>query len=272
MKEKEKKKFDYSDCHRKFAHINFVLGRKPIYKFLKRGRMEKFFETGQIRLGTLHDFRNTEQHGNHIGDVVEGKSTIHQHVAYANSAEPNSFIGQFVEFNGGEMWDCRFIHERDSENAYTYCASHIFSEEGFRDWHEKEGLDACFEIFDPLGFRQAISKEIFEKARYVTESQIVYVDGDIPGESNLRHIPSAFIKQTAYAWQTEYRWLWEPRKSNVAPIAEFPTLPDPRRFCRKIAILEDGEIKYLNQPSALNSLTAGKIGETFPPTIYFRQS
>jgi hypothetical protein len=226
----------------------FTVGRNSAYKFVKLSRMQQFFKTGVLRVGTLHDFRNIEQHGNSIGDAVEGKSTVSQFVEYADSAPANTLRGQLIDTGGKAITitNSVFIQHRDTANKYMFCASNVFTEEGFSRWNEEEGLDACYEIFDIVGFQEAISRAIFAKARFLMSGDIIYIDGDIHGESELRHVPSMFIKQLPYAWQTEHRWVWRPRKSITISAHEFVTIPNPARYCRPLALLENNEIRYLN--------------------------
>ena len=163
----------------------------------------------------------------------------------------------------GIIEDCLFCQEKTAENGYTFCASADFSETGFLRWYNEVGYDACFEIFDPLGFQRAMTRAIRKKGFFFASGEPIYVDGDIDGESERRHTPPAFVKQKEYAWQTEYRWVWTAHSSNTDPVPEVVVLNNPRRFCRPVALIDGGNIRYLVPASQMNSLTAGVIPGPF---------
>jgi hypothetical protein len=237
-------KINYSNSGLKVTSIKLILGRKPIYKFVKDEHMEQLFETGVIRLGTLHQFRKTEELGENQGDAAEGINAVVQKTGRLSSVEPGSFASKFLSLSGGTVDDCMLIEQRHSENGYIFCGSHTFTEHSLHEWAEKEGLTSCYEIFDPLGFQQAISRAIFDKGVFVKDAKIIYVDGDIDSESALRHVAPTFIKQRRYEWQTEYRWAWELRKGNTDPTPEFISIPNAHRYCRRLARLQDGRVEY----------------------------
>lgn len=207
--------------------------------------MEQFFHSGVLRIGSLVDFRNTAKYGENIGDQREGFSVVRQIAKDVRSVERGSFLSEIMSIEEGGVihnLDVRITYE--AWDCYAFCASYEFTEEGFKEWFEREQFDACYEIFDTLGLRQEISRGIFENARFQNDSRILYLDGEIDGESERRGIHPGYIKKTELEWQTEYRWLWRTRRNKSMLPELFPVIEHPRKFCRPFAMLENGIIKY----------------------------
>ena len=61
---------------------------KPLFKFFSKQFAEKFFNTGELRIGTLSDFRNQEQHGDHRGDKNEGEKETFEHIDHCLIKDP----------------------------------------------------------------------------------------------------------------------------------------------------------------------------------------
>jgi len=218
----------------------------PIYKFVSRRNLDRFFDTGSIRIGTLHDFRKTEAHGKWRGDEFEGKSDIMQRVASKNQIDKGSFLSTFINAPAGvQITDCIFIERRDFPNCYVFCTSSYFTDELFQHWHEKEGVDACYEIFDWIGYHREISHSLVSRADGLGSAYVTYVEGDIDGESEGRHIYPPFIKKMEYEWQSEFRgvWLHKAPSIDVKPLCF--EIPDARKYCRPYAILNAGKIQRL---------------------------
>lgn len=209
--------------------------------------MDAFFQTGSIRLGTLHGYRDTAAFGTDRGDHAEGSSDTRLLVNRATTVEKGSFLNQFINMSaGGEILNCTFINRRNHQDMFIFCASGVFTPELFHRWQAKDSrTDACYEIFDWIGFRAEISKRIRQIAWYFESSYIQYVKGDVPAHSSLRDYPVMFIKQHEYGWQLEHRGAW----SKIFPNDNLPhvdiEIPDARRFCRPVAVLANGQVRYM---------------------------
>lgn len=221
-----------------------------LFKFVKRRYMNGALATGSIRLGTLHDFRKTEDHGQSQGDPSEGKNNVFQHVGFLDSHDPSSFAGRIVVLSdGATMENCTLVEERDFPDSYVFCASTNFSEDLFRKWNTSDGLDACYEISDVAGFINAISNALDNSAQLVGYAPVVYVDGDLDGAAGQHVIHPAFVKQVRkYKWQTEYRFVWQHKRPEEADPKLFE-VNGLSRCCKPFAILEHGEIMYLDTPA-----------------------
>jgi hypothetical protein len=219
---------------------------RPVYKFVNEKYMTSLFAKGDVRLGTLHNFRNTELHGANRGDAVEGKNTVHLEVKH-HVGPAGGFLQRMLGLGEGcEVENVLLTETRDWPDAYVFCASTIYSEAAFRRWNAEEGVDACYEIFDPVGFARAISLLLLSRATCNGFAPVDYVLGDIDGASELHATPAPWIKPLEYAWQTEFRWVWTLRAPAISLAPCNFVIPNPRRFCRPVARLQSGTIHYIS--------------------------
>lgn len=223
-----------------------IRGQFPVYKFVSQKWMTAFFDTGSVRVGTLHDFRKIEAHGKWRGDPYEGKSDVVQYVPLVERIEEGSFLSQFFDPQSvGRFENNIFVERRDFPNSFVFCTSSRFSDDMFRRWHQEEKVDACYEIFDWQAYKAEITKKLSPIANAFFSSYVTYVAGDINGESEQRHIPPPFIKKQEYDWQSEFRGVWVHKAPSVDVKAACIEIPEARRFCRPYAVLEAGQVRRL---------------------------
>lgn len=216
----------------------------PVYKFVKEEYMDSFFKTGDLRLGTLHNFRKIEEYGINRGDPSEGKNSVFQYVEHHDGGKDGTFAGQFFG-KGIVVQNSTIIQHRDWPESYVFCSSRNFSEKLFFEWHAKEGTTACYEIWHPLAFALAVQKVIAQRAYFSGLDNVKYVDGHIDGASEDFKIEAPFVKPLPYAWQDEFRWVWTHRHPAISVAAHNWEIPDARQFCRKVARLRSGKLEYL---------------------------
>jgi len=229
------------------AYPYTLTNASPVYKFVNKEYLESLFTLGDIRLGTLHNFRRTEQHGLNRGDSVEGRNTVRLHVDHLEDPK-DGFAKRFLGLGDGcTLSNVSLQETRNWPDAYVFCASTAYSESAFRRWHAEEKTDACYEIFDPTSFARAISQAVQHRAYCSGFAKIDYVDGDIDGATKLHATPAPWIKQRKYDWQTEYRWVWTHKAPAVDVAPKNIVIPDLQRFCRPVARLIDGKIVYLSK-------------------------
>jgi hypothetical protein len=216
----------------------------PVYKFVSRKNLDRFFDSGSIRVGTLHDFRKIEAHGKYRGDPAEGKNNIIQHVEFTNRIEEGSFLSKFISPEStGIFENCLFYEQRDFPNSFVFCTSSYFSDELFQLWHENEGVDACYEICNWQAYKREITKKLAPVADAIASSYVTYVTGDIDGESEQRGILPPFIKQREYDWQSEFRGVWLHKAPSIDVKAACIEIPEARKYCRPFAVLEAGKVR-----------------------------
>lgn len=208
----------------KFADITYESEfnglNKPnstIIKMMKKQHVDSFFNNGTLQLGTFEYYRNHEN--DEVKDIEEG-STI---LVGANSK--NTAV---VTITGG------FDH-------YAFCC---FDGEADQDTIKKFEYDSYFEIVDPVGFQQAISKKL--NAVFSMQSRCIYKNdrvlvSQVSEEFNfvvlsshlesLGAISKFYIKNKRFALQSEFRFIWElPFDIKKPIILDFP---EAIEFCKK---------------------------------------
>ena len=212
---------------------------RPIYKFIEYKYLSSFFETGSLRLGTVYNFKDTDKHGKHRGDSNEGKHNVARKIdgpLTVRSGENHPIISEFFKI-GGEgsvtLQNISLVMPRISPDYFVFCTSHVYTEVLFNKWMENEdGIDSCYEIFNPHGFSNAISKAISSSAYYSFASDVIYTDEDIDYRQNLN---PAITKRRNYDWQKEHRMLWSPLLPSPPLQPWNINVPEARKFCRPVA-------------------------------------
>lgn len=234
------------EISRVFPYVPPDAFQAPVYKFVSRKYLERFLDTGSIRVGTLHDFRKVEAHGKWRGDDSEGKSNVVQHVPFTDHIDEGSFLSKFfAPGDTGRLVDNVFIEQRDFPNSFVFCTSSYFSDDLFQRWHAEERVDACYEIFDWQAYKAEISKKLAPIANVVASSYVTYVAGDIDGESQQRHILPPFVKKEEYIWQSEFRGVWLHKAPSIDVKAACIEIPEARKYCRPFAVLDAGKVQRL---------------------------
>lgn len=231
-----------------------------LYKFIEKEFFDEFFLTGSLRLGTLEDFKETDEHGENRGDKSEGKHNVYRHVGdkltlTADTLPNESLISSFINMDPAPNQDPAtlsnvvFIDERSSQDVLTFCTSGVYSTRLFSEWNKKENLNYCYEIFDVKGFITAISNAISARSKgnkFKACEWVTYTNKNIDYRSIYSKVLPCFLKAEDYTWQREVRMVWAfddiHRKQEVIIM----NVPEAIKFCRKHAYIEKGEIKYLS--------------------------
>ena len=215
-----------------------------LYKFLEKKYLDSFFKTGCIRIGTLHNFQDEEEHGNNRGDKNEGthnlKRGIDKPIIMSNN-EP--IISEIFKFAPGyddssTISGVTLIVPRISPNGFIFCTSTIYNDTLFKKWHDKEKADACYEITNVKEFYSSISKKIKESANLSAISNITYIKtNEIDYQSSNANKHPAFTKLEKYKWQSEHRALWTVRGPcpKIEPWIIY--VPEAIQHCRPYAHL-----------------------------------
>jgi hypothetical protein len=191
-----------------------------LYKYLRAEHVEQTMQ-GILRLGTLHDFRRQESHGDEIGDVGEGTKQVTQVVDGFTSdilRRPN-ILRQFFEpppgANNIQFRGLSLEVRHNNPDIFVFCAAARFDQAAMREFK----YDACLEIVRPREFFAAldatlrgqalVTQALVSRCHYGERRRDVAMDGDIP---------AALVKPTRYAYQQEVRALWQPRAASIEPI------------------------------------------------------
>lgn len=199
-----------------------------LYKYLPKKYLDAFFRRGSLKIGTLYEYRNTEQYGLVIGDQDEGvhrtsltltkgdkidlgSNTLEADFfrnALAKPIEQTSNI-KIVALDSGYTLKV----QSQSPDLYIYCMSSRYDKEVMRQF----GCDSCIEIIDPMAFLATISHRIRHKARFDGFAPICYMSRDTHYK-NPHRIHPAIMKDIDFQYQDEWRAIWVPIKTSREPL------------------------------------------------------
>ncbi|MFN0205745.1 MAG: hypothetical protein ACKVS6_05470 [Planctomycetota bacterium] len=186
---------------------------------MKSVHADRAIRLGEIRIGTLYEYRDIEKHNNLIGDDGEGKIERNRFVPGTETWTGDNipeFARESFKIDPGKSvsWsNLTFVYQEQSENYYLFSASQQMNCSVMK----ARGYDACIVIRNPSKFFGAISRFIRYKAKYLTCNACIYTDRVSSTEKpQLMH--PAFIKPPIYAEQTEVRALWKPHAFPIKPI------------------------------------------------------
>ncbi len=201
----------------------------PVYRYLPKIHVDSFFETGELRLSSFAQF---SQHSDEArNDANEGSSLL---VAQGDGGTTSAFV-----VNG--------------ERAYILCGSFILSSEIMSKF---PGCDAVIEITNPPNFAHEVARQL-SGFRHGVSGYCIYANnrilkrvkngphltlpkdgGSVDMKDILRDVgeiakeEDLFIKKSKFAYQAEYRFVWNVDKREQDVI--FLTAPKARQFCRRV--------------------------------------
>ncbi len=153
---------------------------KQLFKYMNKKHLWNFLQHGQLRIGTLNEYRNIEKHGDEIGDEKEGTKLIYQ--AFENQKwtsqdkVPKFLREKLIIKNGGKVSlhgkneNIEMGRSLESQNYYLFSCTTEFS----KDAMQKFGYDSCLLIQNPNRFFKAMSKTIRHKASFVGFFPCIY--------------------------------------------------------------------------------------------------
>lgn len=190
---------------------------KSLFKYLKKEHADKLFNDGELRIGTLYDFRKDE-HGDNRSDEGEGKKTIYEVVDdIIKDHEHNTlspFVKQFLSIEKGakntRLINGEFMQTHDCGDCYVYCMSREHNEALYDDFK----ADVCVCIKSPYKFIHALGLALKKKTLLSREcylSTCVYCERmQCYGRHNDYHPAIIKIKTDNYKRQKEVRAIWLP--------------------------------------------------------------
>lgn len=180
---------------------------------MRRQYVEKFLAAGELRVGTLYDFRRVEDYGDETGDAGEGTKQVYSDQRHVTESTIPAFLQQKIRVGPGNRLD--IVIDGDGElsaefqdpDLYIFCVSMDFN----RDRMRRLGHDACVVIEDASFFQHlhnAMKPYIAPDSRGVLRD-VLY--------GSRRHfhtedpsLPMAVVKPERFKYQNEARALWLP--------------------------------------------------------------
>lgn len=203
----------------------------PVYRYLPRRYVEAFFEKGELRLSSFSQFKKHADEAR--GDTDEGKSMVSSQGAGR----------QFSAFVLG------------GHQSYVLCGSFILSKSILEKF---SGCDAAIEITNVPDFALAVARQLAGYTSGISgyciyaDNRILvrHVENDpfplptdpkegIPMERMFAAAEAAgqgedlFLKQSKYAYQAEYRLIWNIDKPPQDHLTV--TSMEARQFCRLVS-------------------------------------
>lgn len=218
---------------------------------MHRKHADALVQRGEIRLGTLHDYRNMERHGPMIGDDDEGKKFLFDNVGMATGdtlSRTSPFaarlaaqgMGPLAQAPGVAFVACTFRERHHSPNCWLFCMSAILSARVMRSF--KKGYDACVRIDYYHAFHGVVGEELARQGLVAsnphwTPGEIFWCEYKERTQHYLRddRLPAVMLKAPVYAEQQEVRFAYWPLK----PITEDHRMLTLRDLADCCTLLED---------------------------------
>lgn len=228
-------------------HMQDNFRPKALYKYMKREHADLLVHKGRMRIGTLLDFQNIEKHRAEVGDAEEGRrtTTVAQDLSGITTFDNlslfgNTFQNLVIEDCGGEA----IYIEETSSQYYIFCASSTKDKEAM----EAMGYDTCVEIQNPSFFFQLLTQrsELQSKSEKMLSSDFMMGPCDYSHKSTITaaaannsviggsSVPVFFQKLPEFAYQTEFRVVWQPKGENAEPL--FVQCEEIRALCRIVEV------------------------------------
>jgi hypothetical protein len=193
--------------------------REPLFKYMKRSHALALIKKGQMRIGTLYEYRNVERHGVLVGDAREGSKGAVVRVPFleASSTEelPEFARDMGVRIGPGRVTfeNSTFLRTEESPDFYIFSASRHFDAVQMR----LMGYDACVRIDNPESFFRAVSHSFRHAGDYQGFHACHYIERDLPPDQQ-HDIHPALLKDPSYSPQAEVRAVWRPKTRVPKPL------------------------------------------------------
>lgn len=210
-----------------------------VFRYSGQKYNESLLALGNIRVGTLHDFRRTE-HKQGIVDVNEGKKRVSHHVPYLTEKDAESIhskaLSEFraVDIQGATnvvIENLLMTQEFNHPDCFVHCTSFEYSSEVLKQF---EGADSCVEISDVTGFYKRLTETLnaILPVHNFTLSHVKYMSRNEDWNGKNWGWHPALIKEPEFIKQVELRAIWYPKfTGNIAPMVINDT--GLIKFCRK---------------------------------------
>ncbi|MDD2701412.1 MAG: hypothetical protein PHH36_09265 [Sideroxydans sp.] len=194
---------------------------QPIYKYMMKRYALKLLRSGEIKIGTLHGYRNIELLGPEVGDSDEGLkylfTTGHTVIDTAAPSDIPYFLKPHIHVSGENRLQITAakgvsasVEEPDS---YVFCGTYEFDPVAMK----LLGYDACVKIISPSKFFHAITRKLALVSYFLGPTKVDYL-GRRFEHSTDPGISPAFLKTPEYMHQKEIRVVWPSENTIIKPV------------------------------------------------------
>jgi hypothetical protein len=190
-----------------------------MYKYMNSRWARRFLRHGELRIGTLYDFRDEERLGPDIGDRVEGMKFVSRRgFTELDTGNPDSiphFLKQRINVTPPNRLRITVLDgiggKLEDPDSYVLCAAEVFDPGLMR----RLGCDTCIEILNPDEFFRALSMKLRNVANsFWGAAKVMYRPREMAVHEDTG-IPPTFIKAERYAYQREIRGMWPAKTSST---------------------------------------------------------
>ena len=170
--------------------------RFPLYKYTKKEFAERFFDNGELLIGTIYDFQDEAKYGSKIGDSKEGWRKI-----ISLNGEPVFLKGNCI-------------------NAFTYCVSDRLDRNIAEDFESNCVIQInSIEFFKILTSIISSKMNIFSTidfVKYMDDEEIIQHTRNLwngarkISDVNRFSVKFSRLKERRFSHQSEIRAIWEP--------------------------------------------------------------
>lgn len=181
---------------------------------------------GNIRIGTLHDFRRIE-HKSGISDPNEGTKSVSHYVLKATDKDADRVHFEALDFfkvvkfdncYGAVAENIHMSQNFDQPDCFVHCVSAEYSKDVLEQF---EGADSCIEITNLNGFYRRLTEALNSHipVQLETISTVSYMLREEKWNGRDWGVHPALIKEPEFSKQVEIRAIWRPKFSgDISPI------------------------------------------------------
>lgn len=195
------------------------------FRYSVRKYNDSLLSLGNLRIGTLHNFRKSE-HKKGISDPYEGMKIVSHYIPDINDADKDMHLKALRDYKAIEFADSTNVmltniqmrQEFNVPDCFVHCISSVYSRSAM---DSLEGADSCVAIRDVKKFYERLTTTInlhipvdlvaLKRVRYLARNQ--QWNGKDWGDH------PALIKESEFSPQFEIRAIWSPKfEGLISPI------------------------------------------------------
>jgi hypothetical protein len=204
-----------------------------MFRYSSKRFNSRLLNQGEIRIGTLHDFRRLE-HKRGVYDPQEGKKVVSHHIEDLFITDPldpvykcSKDFKSLEEFQAIKLSasaknttlkNITMSRQVDSPDFFILCTSKYCSAQTMNQF---EGADSCLEIVDVNNFYHVLTEVLNSKTSVIFQGihEVKYQNREEPWNGQGWGCHPALIKEPVFAPQGELRAIWQPKSNNsIEPI------------------------------------------------------